>query len=76
MLCDDSIYVGHVYKIGEVSFHLIGTNGFHVKGKNCTIGGAARAARAARFYFLIQTIRSLIYDAVVAVAVVVSYKTP
>ena len=66
-------YVGHVYKIGEVSFHLIGRNGFHVKGKNCTIGGAARAAR---FYFLIQPIRSLIYDVVVAVAVVVSYKTP
>ena len=28
-------YVGHVYKIGEVSFHLIGRNGFHVRGKNC-----------------------------------------
>ena len=28
-------YVGHVYKVGEVSFHLIGTNGFHVRGKNC-----------------------------------------
>ena len=28
-------YVGHVYKIGEVSFHLIDTNGFHVRGKNC-----------------------------------------
>ena len=66
-------YVGHVYKIGELSFHLIGTNGFHVKGENCTIGGAARAAR---FYFLIQPIRSLIYDVVVAVAVVISYKTP
>ena len=26
-------HVGHVYKIGEVSFHLIGTNGFHVRGK-------------------------------------------
>ena len=66
-------YVGHVYKIGEVSFHLIGTNGFLVRGKNCTKG---RTARAARFYFLIQQIKSLIYDVVVAVAVVVSYKTP
>ena len=62
-----------MYKIGEVSFHLIGANGFIVRGKNCTNG---RAARAARFCFLIQPIKSLIYDVVVAVAVVVSYKTP
>ena len=31
-------YVGHVYEIGEVSFHLIGTNGFHVRDKNCPQG--------------------------------------
>ena len=89
--------VGHVYKIAEVPFHLIDTNGFHVRGKewmtyccglalssepqiwkfhvviwlttskNCTTG---RAARTARFFFLIQPIKSLIYDVVVAVAVV------
>ena len=40
------------------------------------IAPKVRAARAARFYFLIQPIKSLIYDVVVAVAVVVSYKTP
>ena len=27
-----------MYKIGEVSFQLIGTNGFHVRGKNCPQG--------------------------------------
>jgi len=59
--------------MGEVSFHLIGTNGFLVRGKNRAKG---RAARAARFYFLIQPITSLIYDVVVAVAVFVSYKPP
>ena len=37
--------------------------------KNSTKG---RAARAARFFFLIQPIKSLIYNVVVAVAVVVS----
>ena len=26
-------HVGHVCKIGEVSFQLIGTNGFHVRDK-------------------------------------------
>ena len=62
-----------MYKNGEVSFHLIGTNGFQVIGKNCTKG---RAARAARSYFLIQPIKSFIYEVVVAVAVVVSYKPP
>ena len=66
-------YVGHVYKIGKVSFHLIGTSSSHVRGKNCTKG---RAPRAWWFFFLIQPIKSLIYDVVVAVAVVVSYKTP
>ena len=50
------------------------TKCFLVRGKNWTNGRAARAA--ARFYFLIQPIKSLIYDVVVAVAVVVSYETP
>ena len=27
------LHVGHVYKIGEVSFHVIGSIGFHVGGK-------------------------------------------
>lgn len=26
-------YVHPVYEIGEVTFHLIGTNGFHARGK-------------------------------------------
>ena len=38
-------------------------------GKNCTI---KRAARAARLFFLIQPIKSLVYGVVVAVPVVLS----
>ena len=55
--------------VGELSFHLIDTKCFLVRGKNCTNG---RAACAAQNYFLIQPFRSLIYDVVVAVAVVIS----
>ena len=55
--------------VGELSFHLIDTKCFLVRGKNCTNG---RAACAAQNYFLIQPVRSLTYDVVVAVAVVIS----
>ena len=85
-----------LYKIGEVHFRLLGTNGFHVKAnerftaassrcrhnlkyenftssfcrlqysasKHCT---KKRAARAARLFFFIQTIKSLICGVVVDV---------
>lgn len=83
-----------LYKMGEVSFHLIGANGFHAcKSKEwriycCELVLSSepqkmkvsrdlvdcvkreRASRAARFFFLIQPIKSTIYDYVVAVAVV------
>ena len=87
-------------KTGEVSFHLIGTNGFHAKAKNdlllrarvvvrtshmkishCRSADyvkklhqkrAARAARAARLFFFIQPIKSLICGAVFAIAAVIS----
>ena len=41
-------YVDHVYKIGQVYFHLIGTNGFLVRGKNC-IQGACRTCSTILF---------------------------
>ena len=41
-------YVDHVYKIGEVSFHLIGTNGFLVRGKNYP-QGACRTCSTSLF---------------------------
>ena len=84
-------------KKGEVFFHLIGTNGFHVKAKNDLLLRARvvvrtsnmkisprrsadyvkklhqkRAARAARLFFFIQPIKSLICGAVFAIAAVIS----
>ena len=87
-------------KTGEVSFHLIDTNGCHAKAKNerFTAAGSRcrqnlryaeyftwsfgrlrqknctkkRAARAARLFFIIKSIITLICDVVVAIAIVVS----
>ena len=88
-----------LYKIGELHFHLLGTNGFHVKAKSERFTAATprcrqklkyenftssfsrlrqkhctkkRAGRAARLFFFIQPIKSLICGVVVDVAVVKS----
>ena len=87
-----------LYKIGELHFRLLGTNGFHDKAKNERFTAASsrcrqnlkcenlrrrlattskhctkkRAARAARLFFFIQLIKSLICGVVVDVAVVKS----
>ena len=87
-----------LYKIGELHFRSLGTNGFHVKAKRERYTAASsrcrqnltyenftssfgrlrqniaqkRAARAVRFFFFIQPIKSLIYGVVVDVAVVKS----
>ena len=91
-----------LYKIGELHFRLLGTNGFHVKAKSERSTAASlrcrqnlkyenftssfgrlqystskhcnkkRAARAARLFFFIQPIKSLICGVVVDVAVVKS----
>ena len=83
-----------LFKIDEVHFRLLGTNGFHVKAKNGRFSAAGsrcrqnlkylnfviwqttsknctkkRAARAARLFSLIQPIKSLICEVVVAVVI-------
>ena len=70
-----------LYKIGEVHFRFLGTNGFHAKAENkrfTTAGSCCRqnltrkcAARAARFLSLVKPIESLICGVVVAAAVVI-----
>ena len=83
------------YKIGEVHFRWLGTNGCHEMKDLFTAAGSPcrhnfnyvnftsfvvwpkncrkkRATRAARLFFLIQPIKSLICGVVVAVAAVVS----
>ena len=88
-----------LYKIGELHFRLLGTNGFHVNAKSERFTAATpccrqnlkyvkfhvavwqttskhctkkRATRAARLFFFIQLIKSLICSVVVDVAVVKS----
>ena len=39
------LHVVHVYKIDEVCFHLIGTNGFHVKAENERFTAAGSCCR-------------------------------
>ena len=87
-----------LYKISEVYFRSLSTNGFQVKAKNERFTAASsrcrqnlnmkisrrrlvdyvkkctrnRAARAARIFFLIQQIKSLICGVVFIFAVVIS----
>ena len=98
VLCDYFMLI-MLYKIGELHFRLLGTNGFHVKAKSKKFTAATlrcrqnlkyekfhvvvkqttskhctkkRATRAARLFFFIQPIKSLICGVVVDVAVVKS----
>ena len=78
-----------LYKLGEVYFRLLGTNGFHVKAENERFTATGLCCRhqnvntenftssfgrqagtkkcAARLFFLIQPIKSLILGVAVAV---------
>ena len=83
MLCNYSMLVTS-YKIGQVNFRLLITNGFYVKAENERFTAAGwrclnchledsvktkkRAARAARLFFLIQPIKSLIPGVVAVIS--------
>ena len=91
-----------LYKVGEVYFRLLGTNGFSCKGREwkiycCGLALSSepqirefhvviwqtmstncawkRAARAARLFFLIQPMKSLICGVVLTVALVISFNS-
>ena len=61
VFCIDSRLVT-LYKVGEAHFCLLGTSGFHIKAENGKKLRQKRAARAARLFFIIQPIKSLVFS--------------